>query len=84
MQKVVNFPDGGSQLPQTPNAPLVEGLRQLLEMAEAGQLQSFVGTGFTCDGLRAAHWSDYHTDVYQMLGALAWLQAEYINRHTED
>lgn len=35
-----------------PNEPLVAALRQLLDMAETGQLQSYVGTGFTHDGLR--------------------------------
>ena len=66
-----------------PNPQLVKNLRDLLDMAETGQLQSFVGTGFTRDGLRAATWGDFHSDVYQMLGALAWLQAEYVERHAQ-
>lgn len=66
-----------------PNAALVAGLKDLLAMAETGQLQSFIGTGFTSDNLRMAMWADQHPDLYQMLGALGWLQAEYIKRHTE-
>jgi hypothetical protein len=66
-----------------PDEGLICAIRQLLEMAESGQLQSFIGTGFTCDGLRAATWTDRHADRYQMLGALAWLQHEYVHRHTE-
>ena len=73
----------GAKVPSAePNEVVVEILRKLLKMAETGQLQSFVGTGFTADGLRMATWIDLHPDVYQMLGALAWLQAEYIHRHT--
>lgn len=67
----------------TPNPALVDMLKDLLAMAETGQLQSFVGTGFTTDNLRTAVWADQHPDVYQMLGALGWLQAEYVKRHTE-
>lgn len=64
-----------------PNQALVAALRDLLGMAEDGRLQSFIGTGFFADGSRAAAWVDHHPNVYEMLGALAWLQAEYINRH---
>lgn len=66
-----------------PNAALVALLKDVLAMAESGQLQAFIGTGFTSDNLRTVIWADQHPDVYQMLGALAWMQAEYIKRHTE-
>jgi hypothetical protein len=66
-----------------PNVALVALLKDILAMAESGQLQSFIGTGFTTDNLRTAVWADQHPDVYQMLGALGWLQAEYIARHAE-
>ncbi len=66
-----------------PNGPLVEVLRDLLKRAEAGQLQSMIATGFMLDGTRMASWADSHDNVYEMLGALAWLQAEYVHRHTE-
>jgi len=64
-----------------PNEALVKGLEQMLGMAKTGQLQSFIGTGFTVDGLRASTWADYHDNVYQMLGGLEWLKYEYIARH---
>jgi hypothetical protein len=66
-----------------PNEKLIAVLRDALGMAESGQLQCFIGTGFTHDGLRLATWCDDHNDIYQMLGSIAWLQAEYIHRHTD-
>jgi hypothetical protein len=66
-----------------PNEALVHGLRNLLQMAENGRLQSLIATGFTSEGNRLGVWFDAHPDVYQMLGALAWLQHEYVHRHTE-
>lgn len=65
-----------------PNAGLVRALTELLKMAESGRLQSLVGTGFTSEGNRLSVWFDGHPDVYQMLGALAWLQHEYVERKT--
>jgi len=65
-----------------PNQDIVDAIKNLLEMAESGHLQSFIGTGFTNDSLRMAVWCDYHQDVYQQLGALAWLQHEYVARQT--
>ena len=79
--KVVALP--GSKVPSVaPNEAVVALMRKLLTMAESGQLQSFIGTGFTADGPRLALWADEHVNVYEMLGALAWLQAEYIHKHT--
>lgn len=73
----------GVRLPNSgPNEALVDLLRDLLSRAETGQLQSLIGTGFQSDGLRMGVWADCHSNVYEMLGALAWLQAEYIHRHT--
>lgn len=65
-----------------PNEGLVSALEQLLEMARTGQLQSYIGTGFTVDGLRATTWCNNHDDVCQMLGSIAWLQHEYVERTT--
>ncbi len=66
-----------------PRADLVKFLRDMLAMAEAGELQSLVGTGFKADGMRLALFSypDGH-NTYEMLGALAWLQHEYVERQT--
>jgi hypothetical protein len=64
------------------NTTLVSMLEAVLRDAKSGQLQSFIGTGFLADGLRYAAWADQHPNVYEMLGAIAWLHAEYIQRHT--
>jgi hypothetical protein len=66
-----------------PNTTLIAALRETLERAESGEPQSFIGTGFTGAGMRFAFWCDHHTNVYEMLGAIAWLQAEYVHRHEE-
>jgi hypothetical protein len=66
-----------------PNEALCDGLRNLLERAESGELQSMIGAGFTADGMRMAAWFDFNVNVYETLGSLAWLQAEYVHRHTE-
>lgn len=58
-------------------------LEDLLAKAKDGTLQSFVGTGFIVDGQRLALWHDTHENVYEMLGALAWLEREYVWRHAE-
>lgn len=72
----------GGRAPDGPNFALIGMLRSLVDRAESGELQSFIGTGFTADGMRAAVWADQHDNVYEMLGALGWLQAEYVHRHT--
>lgn len=66
-----------------PNEALIDALEQLLAMAKSGQLQSYIGSGFTCDGLRVSTWCDFHDDVYQFLGSMEWLKAEYLERHTK-
>lgn len=74
----------GSVAPTSePNTALVQMLRDMLVMAEDGRLRSFIGTGFCADGARLAMWADAHPNVYEMLGAIAWLQAEYLHKHTE-
>lgn len=72
--------DVAGKLP--PNQKLIAALEDVLAMAKDGRLQSFIGAGFTQDDMRVTTWCDYHTDVFQMLGSLAWLQAEYLDRHT--
>ncbi len=73
---------GVNRVTSKPNDGLCAMLRDLLERAESGYLQSLIATGFTADGLRLSVWSDTHPNVHEMLGAIAWLQAEYIERHT--
>lgn len=66
-----------------PQSALVEMLEDMLKMAKNGELQSLVAVGFTAEGLRLAMWADVHPNVYEMLGSIAWLQAEYVHRHSE-
>lgn len=63
---------------------LAEMFRGLAERAEAGELQHFVGVGVTSDGQRISAWylSPGH-NANTMLGAVTWLQHEYIHRMTE-
>jgi hypothetical protein len=65
-----------------PQDSLIKMLEGILEHAKSGRLQSFIGTGFTCDGCRLASWHATHGNVYEMLGALSWLQHEYVARKT--
>lgn len=67
-----------------PRQELIGVLENLLERAKSGELQSFLGVGFTAAGLRACAWIDLHEDVYAMLGSIEWLKAEYIHRHTDE
>lgn len=83
MTTVVALPNCRIPDDRTPQRALVQMLQDLVVKAESGELQSFVGTGFTAEGLRLAAWCDFHPDVYQMRGALAWLQDEYVARHSE-
>lgn len=50
-------------------------------MAKKGEIQSLVATGFMNDGNRYSIWADTHPNVYEMLGSIGWLQAEYLQRH---
>jgi len=67
-----------------PRHELIGVLENLLEQAKSGHLQSFIATGFVSDGLRMSAWVDSHVNVYEMLGALSWLQHEYVQRHTQE
>lgn len=82
MKNVTALP-GCKQPDVGPNQVLIDILKDLLERAESGELQSFIGTGFTQDGLRVSVWADHHDNVYSMLGAIAWLEHEYVYRRTE-
>jgi hypothetical protein len=67
-----------------PSEALVKMLEDLTEHARSGLLQSFIGCGFTCDGLRATVWHDTHPNIYEMMGSISWLQHEYAHRHTQE
>lgn len=80
MDNVAPIHSGINLQSSTPNEAVICALRNLLDMAESGQLQSYIGTGFTCDGLRVATWCDFHSNVYEMLGAINWLEHEFVDR----
>ncbi len=67
--------------PGKPCEELIAVLRETLARAEAGELESFIGTGFLADGGRLAVWADNHDNFYEMLGALVALQSEFNDRH---
>jgi hypothetical protein len=80
----VKYLETGADMPSksAPNPELIEMLTQALKMAESGQLQSYIGTGFAGDGLRLSTWGNFHDDKYQMLGSLNWLAHEYVHLTT--
>ncbi len=80
--KVVSLP--GNRVPSAePNQEVIDMIETMLDHAKSGNLQSFVGTGFMADGARIAMWADTEQHVYKMLGAIAWMHAEYLHRHTD-
>lgn len=83
MTNVVSLNGGQHPAIGEPRAALVSVIEDMLAKARTGELQSFIGTGFTADGGRLAVWSEGAPNVYAMLGAIAWLQHEYVHRHTE-
>jgi len=63
----------------TPNPTTVKVLEKLLAMAQTGRLQTFIGTGFSDDNQRVSFINAAHDNVYEMAGAIVWLQAEYLD-----
>lgn len=84
MTKNVYVLPGTRALSTEPNQALVDMLADLLDDAKSGRLQSFVGTGFMADGARVGAWGDTHPNVYEMLGAISWLEHEYVHRRTTE
>lgn len=84
MTNVVNLAGEPVRAPGEPNPALIRAIEQMLEEARSGTLQSFIGTGFLADGDRMSIWCDSHDNVWEMAGALYWLQHEYAKRHDCD
>ena len=80
---VIGFRGGVPSQLGEPRQELIDVLENLLERAKTGQLQSLIATGFISDGGRISAWADTHENAYEMLGALAWLEHEYVHGHTE-
>lgn len=64
-----------------PNQALIKALEDILESAKSGELQSFLATGFRADGLRMSCIFP-HTNVYEVVGSLEFLKAEYMDNWT--
>ena len=66
---------------EEPDAGLLKAVAKVFQMARDGKLRSFMGTGFMADGARMKCFGGaIGADVYQMLGALTWLEHEYVDR----
>lgn len=65
-----------------PNKALIKALEDILESARSGELQSFFATGFRADGLRMSCMFPHH-NVYEVVGAIEFLKAEYMHNMTE-
>lgn len=83
MSNVTTLPGIKPPMTGKPNQALVSALKATLAMAERGELQSLLATGFVVDGGRYSFVGDYHENIYEMLGALVWLQGEYQARHPQ-
>jgi hypothetical protein len=85
VSNVISISDGAPVPPAgTPNEGVIGAVERLLELARSGELQSLVATGFTKDGMRLSMWGGEHTNVYEMRGAIMWLDSEYVNRVTTE
>ena len=83
MGDILKLPNCAHGVDGEPNEVLIALLENILARAKTGQVQSFIGAGFCSNGMRVSVWCDHHSDVYQMLGSLTWLEHEYVNNHTE-
>jgi len=82
--KVISLFEGQPSSLREPQPELVHCLEDLLERARSGEIQSLVATGFCANGYRLSLWAGAaHENVHEMLGAIAWLQHEYVARVTE-
>ncbi len=60
-----------------PNEALIAGLEGLVEQARSGQLQTFIGCGFSSDGLLIEYIGDFGSSMFKTLGGLEWLVDSY-------
>lgn len=74
----VSFFPGGNVSPDEPNGILIEALEVMLLQAKSGELRSLVGIGFDKIGNRLSFWYLENDNVFQTLGAIAWLEHEYV------
>lgn len=90
MAKVVSIRGGVPVEPKDdekpePCQPLIEALEDALKRAKAGELQSFIGAGFTAEGQGYYLIAGFHESDMEMLGMLEWLRQDFFMRNlTED
>jgi len=74
------MPGAHAPVSTEPDERLVAQLRDMLAMAESGQLRSLVATGFLANGDRLTAWATTHENVAEMMGALTLLPIGYAIR----
>ena len=67
-----------------PNEVLIETVKKILADAESGHLQSLFAAGFLADGLRMSCIVNTHPNVYEVIGSIEMLKADYIRDYTEE
>ena len=67
-----------------PNEVLIETVKKILADAESGRLQSLFAAGFLADGLRMSCIVNTHPNVYEVVGSIEMLKADYIRDYTEE
>jgi len=66
-------------LDTSPNERLIQGLKELLVLAESGELRNFMGFGFRANGLVTRLLEDTHPNAYEVTGALEAIRHDYLN-----
>lgn len=67
-----------------PNEVLITTVKKILADAESGRLQSLFAAGFLADGLRLSCIVNTHPNVYEVVGSIEMLKADYIRDYTEE
>lgn len=69
---------------QPKHEALCRVLRDMLAMAETGELQSLFATGFMRDGARLTLRGGHHRNIYEVVGAIEWLKVEFASKVIHD
>lgn len=78
------LPDAEEPETGAPEKNVILSLRTLLSMAESGELQAFILTGWTAERARVtAFKGDLGYNVIEELGGINWLAHEYVDHVTD-
>lgn len=66
-----------------PDPDVVELLRKLLALAEAGTLQAIFAVGWNSDNTVASGWQGSHKAAFTLLGGIEECKHEYIRKEFE-